>query len=232
MPSVQCFSFYIMINSTHLLFFVINMQTAALKCYLCQTTHNLMEYDEEDGICQPCYQEQLTTMEGYKRARTNKFPEIDLIEEGIYLGNEDAATSLDILKERNITAICACGAHLDTPFLEDKDFSYKVFHIQDFPKQQILNYFPDHHAWMVQMRQQHKNILVHCAAGVSRSASFVIAYIMKEKQMPFHKAYELVKSKRKWVNPNSGFRQQLKQYNEKLGLPPVPELFMNGEEYY
>lgn len=35
------------------------------------------------------------------------------------------------------------------------------------------------------MKKQNKNVFIHCAAGVSRSASFVIAYIMKTKNMSF-----------------------------------------------
>lgn len=59
------------------------------------------------------------------------------------------------------------------------------------------------------MREEKRNILIHCAAGVSRSASFMIAFIMKDQNLPFHKALEKVKSRRKWINPNSGFRKQL-----------------------
>ncbi len=45
----------------------------------------------------------------------------------------------------------------------------------------------------------------HCAAGVSRSASIVIAYYIKEKKMTFQEAYDFVKSKRNKIYPNSGF---------------------------
>ncbi len=35
------------------------------------------------------------------------------------------------------------------------------------------------------MKQSNKKILVHCAAGVSRSASFVIAYLIKSRKIPY-----------------------------------------------
>ena len=97
-----------------------------------------------------------------------------------------------------------------------------MYPIQDFPKQKIIQYFDETHEWINKMYQEGRNILIHCAAGVSRSTSFVIAYIMKEKKMPYHEAYQLVKEKRKWANPNSGFREQLIDYNAKLGLAPPP----------
>jgi hypothetical protein len=37
-------------------------------------------------------------MQQFKQARTHKFPEIDMIQEGLYLGNEDAATTLSLLE--------------------------------------------------------------------------------------------------------------------------------------
>lgn len=43
------------------------------------------------------------------------------------------------------------------------------------------------------------NILVHCLAGVSRSVSLVLAYLIKHKQMTYEQAYQAVKCKRKIV---------------------------------
>ena len=62
------------------------------------------------------------------------------------------------------------------------------------------------------MREQNRTILVHCAAGVSRSASFVIAYLMGKKNMSFDEAFEHTKERRKIIRPNSGFLEQLKKY--------------------
>ncbi|XP_037934969.1 dual specificity protein phosphatase 19-like [Teleopsis dalmanni] len=57
-------------------------------------------------------------------------------------------------------------------------------------------------------------VLVHCNAGVSRSASVVIAYLIKHCQMKFDDAYAYVKGKRACVQPNSGFLEQLKKFCE------------------
>eukprot|EP01084_Bolivina_argentea_P005675 10701_1 len=55
-------------------------------------------------------------------------------------------------------------------------------------------------------------IFIHCKEGVSRSASIVIAYIMKTHKLSLDKALALVKQKREVVDPNEGFMQQLKLF--------------------
>eukprot|EP00058_Branchiostoma_floridae_P005171 XP_002590659.1 hypothetical protein BRAFLDRAFT_125545 [Branchiostoma floridae] len=54
--------------------------------------------------------------------------------------------------------------------------------------------------------------LVHCKMGVSRSASTVIAYAMKEYNMAMQDAYNYVKSIRSCIKPNCAFMQQLEEY--------------------
>lgn len=48
--------------------------------------------------------------------------------------------------------------------------------------------------------------------GVSRSASTVIAYAMKEYGWSLEKAYNFVKEKRNITRPNPGFMRQLAEY--------------------
>lgn len=55
-------------------------------------------------------------------------------------------------------------------------------------------------------------------AGKSRSASIVIAYLMKECHMSFEKAYKLVVSKRAKASPNASFVKQLKEFGDEVAL--------------
>lgn len=50
---------------------------------------------------------------------------------------------------------------------------------------------------------------VHCLVGVSRSASVVLAYLMKATGVPCGEALSFVQTTRWVVNPNPGFQQQL-----------------------
>lgn len=54
-----------------------------------------------------------------------------------------------------------------------------------------------------------KQVLVNCFAGVSRSATIVIAYLMYKNKWGFEDAFSFVKSKRNIINPNYGFVCQL-----------------------
>lgn len=57
------------------------------------------------------------------------------------------------------------------------------------------------------------NVLVHCHRGVSRSASFVIGYLMKKNEFSIDEALSYVQSLRPIVQPNSAFIEQLRKYN-------------------
>lgn len=48
--------------------------------------------------------------------------------------------------------------------------------------------------------------------GISRSASVVIAYVMKAYNWSLEKAFEFVKKKRNCIRPNPGFVTQLEIY--------------------
>ena len=63
---------------------------------------------------------------------------------------------------------------------------------------------------------QNNKILVHCRAGASRSASLVIAFLMKKKKLSLIESYQFVLNKRPIIEPNMGFVIQLKQLEKDL----------------
>ena len=65
-----------------------------------------------------------------------------------------------------------------------KDFKYKVISVTDTSQASLLRHFPAAISFIKEGMAK-GGVLVHCYAGVSRSASCVIAYLMHEKGMQF-----------------------------------------------
>lgn len=54
-----------------------------------------------------------------------------------------------------------------------------------------------------------RSVLVHCAGGVSRSATIVIAYVLQACGMTLAEAFDHVRQSRPVIGPNAGFMSQL-----------------------
>lgn len=61
-------------------------------------------------------------------------------------------------------------------------------------------------------------VLVHCHAGVSRSSSCVIAYLMQEHGMSFKEAFAYASKRRPIIFPNMGFQKQLLEFERLLSI--------------
>jgi len=78
----------------------------------------------------------------------------------------------------------------------------------------ILTTIPETNRIIDESRQKNEGILVHCMAGVSRSASVVIAYLMFKNKKPYKEVRSIVQRIRSFINPNEGFVQQLVLYEQ------------------
>ena len=86
----------------------------------------------------------------------------------------------------------------------------------DIPTQNLLPHLPGAIKFIKNAIKKGGNILVHCYAGVSRSASTVIAYLMVEKKASFLDAANYVRKKRPIIFPNIGFQRQLVELEKIL----------------
>lgn len=65
-------------------------------------------------------------------------------------------------------------------------------------------------------RRRGRGSVVHCVAGVSRSTTLVLAYLLKYTSLSLHQAFVHTKTVRPVVRPNVGFLQQLMDYEAKV----------------
>ena len=89
-----------------------------------------------------------------------------------------------------------------------------------FEKQSKLSIIPEFYRHFAQFYLIHRDegvkVLVHCKKGISRSASVVVAYIMKEKCYDLDEALRYVRTHRSTIRPNPAFLQQLIIYQGML----------------
>ena len=138
------------------------------------------------------------------------YKDLNEIEDKLWLGNSFAAGNINDLKEKGITKILTVMN--GPPKKYDEGFNHKTIEIMDINFQNIIQYFGE----CLNFIKGDEKILVHCAAGASRSATIVIAYLMWKNKMNFNDALQFVKNKRPIIWPNAGFKEQLKMFEKLL----------------
>jgi protein-tyrosine phosphatase len=136
----------------------------------------------------------------------------EIIKDKLYLADRHIANDLETLENHGITRIIALGT------IDDHD-EYQIFDkidylhlfIDDAASETIDVYFNLCH----KMIDEDHVVLVHCYAGISRSATIVIAYIMMSQKLCYEDALEFVRSKRSFICPNDGFQSQLMNFKFK-----------------
>ncbi|KAL7718782.1 Dual specificity protein phosphatase [Entamoeba marina] len=129
----------------------------------------------------------------------------------LYLGSVESTTK-PFLRKNNISAVLSLGIK---PLYTSKKIQYKFIQITDTINDDISIYFEETFNFIEENISSEKNVLVHCVAGVSRSASLVISYIMKKQKLSYNEAFEIVKVQRNCVCPNASFKEQLIKYKFK-----------------
>ncbi|TRY54167.1 hypothetical protein DNTS_034842 [Danionella cerebrum] len=142
----------------------------------------------------------------------------------LFLGNERDAQDLDLLLRFNIGFVVNVTTHLPLYHLDTGLVHYKRLPATDNSKQNLRQYFEEVFEFIEEAHQSGRGVLVHCQAGVSRSATIVIAYLMKHTLMTMTDAYKYVRSRRPIVSPNLNFMGQLLEFERDLNSGVTPRI--------
>ena len=138
---------------------------------------------------------------------------------GLWLGDLKASLDTGFLGDKQIQCIINCTDRYpfsDIPLIKIKhrvpikdnleiEEVAKLYHCLDELADLIKQHLPNH------------NILIHCYAGKQRSASILIAFLMKYGQLDLSSATLAIKSKRPDVfEPSFNFEAAVKLYEDQL----------------
>ena len=130
----------------------------------------------------------------------------------IWLGNLKSGINYNELKNHNIKriVIVILGAQPRYP----NNFDYMVLPVRDISTENIGIHFHKAHKFIDEGVKQGEGVLIHCVAGISRSATIVISYLMKTLNLTYQEAEMKTKSKRPFIRVNDGFREILLNFEK------------------
>ncbi|CAG9335484.1 unnamed protein product [Blepharisma stoltei] len=146
----------------------------------------------------------------------------EIIPKFLYLGNHEHAENYDVLRTLGITHVLNSTKNVKNAFKEHGIRYCRVF-VEDSEEEKIHYHFQKAFKFIDEAKEIMLSggsaaVLVHCAQGISRSATIVTMFLMKEYDIPFEQCVEYLKSQRYIVEPNQGFIKQLKLFEARQGL--------------
>lgn len=152
----------------------------------------------------------------YYRDSQSERPPLSRILPHLYLGAETDVTQ-DGLSDRGISYVLNVSRCCPQPsFLPQSQ--YLRIPIDDSLRDDLLHWIPQALLFIDGAMSCGCSVLVHCAAGISRSPALAVAYVMYSLKMDLDHAYRFVKERRPTISPNFNFLGQLQLFQGTLSL--------------
>jgi protein-tyrosine phosphatase len=104
---------------------------------------------------------------------------------------------------------------VDLHFTYPEDIQHLKFNLNDCQSQDATHTFKPAFEWIENARRT-SNVLVHCAAGISRCSTILIAYLLQKYKWTFDYSLKVIQERRPCCQPNTGFCKQLREFERKL----------------
>jgi protein tyrosine phosphatase (PTP) superfamily phosphohydrolase (DUF442 family) len=138
---------------------------------------------------------------------------IDKVTDNLYISDFSSACDIKKLHENGITHIVSIIPGVTAMY--PNEFKYHTIDVVDRPYSNIEAHFADSVEFMDNAIKNGGKVLVHCQMGVSRSATIVLAYLIKKQGYTTNDAISKLKECRQCINPNPGFVKQLVEYESR-----------------
>ncbi|XP_041111228.1 dual specificity protein phosphatase 16 [Polyodon spathula] len=133
----------------------------------------------------------------------------------LYLGCQRDVLNKELMHQNDIVYVLNASNTCPKPdFIPESHFLRVP--VNDSFCEKILPWLDKSVEFIEKAKASNARVLVHCLAGISRSATIAIAYIMKRMDMSLDEAYRFVKEKRPTISPNFNFLGQLLDFEKKI----------------
>jgi len=149
----------------------------------------------------------------------------DEIIPGLWLGNINASQSKEFLIQNGIKATFNCTKNI--PFHEVVKKRYRIPVDDNLEEEEIRNMELWSFESVYKLRVEHKNgpVLVHCHAGMQRSACVVAMYLIAIKNLKYEDAIKYIREKRPIAfTPSANFLRSIQGFETAYNKEIRPRL--------
>ncbi|XP_072243720.1 dual specificity protein phosphatase 2 [Leuresthes tenuis] len=132
----------------------------------------------------------------------------------LFLGSSLHSSRREMLAAAGITAVLNVSS--TCPNFYEGEFQYLRLTVEDTLAADIRACFHTAIAFIDSVKQSGGRVLVHCQAGISRSATICLAYLMHTQRVRLDEAFDFVKQRRQVISPNLAFMGQLLQFETDI----------------
>nr|CAD2159876.1 unnamed protein product [Meloidogyne enterolobii] len=146
----------------------------------------------------------------------------------LYLGNVDTAKNRQTLEKCDIRYVINVTSDLPNYFECDakdeqlnggngaSDITYMRIPVDDNCSHNLAQFFPEAISFIEHARSQKAGILVHCWAGISRSVTVCLAYLMYSQRCTLEEAFDRLFKQNGTIAPNFHFMEALTCWEREL----------------
>ncbi|KAI7802168.1 dual specificity protein phosphatase 8 [Triplophysa rosa] len=139
----------------------------------------------------------------------------------LFLGSQRDVLNKELMEQNGITYVLNASNTCPKPdFISDNHFLR--IPVNDSYCEKLLPWLEKTNEFIDKAKVSNCRVIVHCLAGISRSATIAIAYIMKTMGLSSDDAYRFVKDRRPTISPNFNFLGQLLEFERALQMKTVP----------